>query len=416
MHHVRVLSELQALAEGLATRLDRGVAIDDQRLRLLVHTAHHGPVDEARLESIMRLQALPETVAWVLSLGIDRTAEPVLRVPANPALASLARVCAPLRLGAELLGYLWLIDADESLTEAELGIVAETARSAALVVQRERLLDDLEAGRQREAMRDLLADDQSVRSAAAEALATAVEPHAGRASVVVLQVPEVPDRTAQEVVAAVDDALDRAARRLVPRRCLRLARVDHGVLVVPSASNRRGLALEVAVMARAELARVLDVTDLRSGIGDEVADHVELLSSYRQAQSALRVAQIVPGFGPDVAWSELGVYRVLVHLPLEALPQDAVPPRLLGLLDSASGRELVRTVEVFLDQAADIRSTAATLSVHRTSLYYRLSRFTELTGLDLHDGKDRLSVHLGLKLARLSGMYAESSRARPRAR
>jgi DNA-binding PucR family transcriptional regulator len=42
------------------------------------------------------------------------------------------------------------------------------------------------------------------------------------------------------------------------------------------------------------------------------------------------------------------------------------------------------------------------LNVHRTSLYYRLGRFTELTGLDLADGGQRLAVHLGLKLLRLT--------------
>jgi DNA-binding PucR family transcriptional regulator len=39
--------------------------------------------------------------------------------------------------------------------------------------------------------------------------------------------------------------------------------------------------------------------------------------------------------------------------------------------------------------------------VHRTSLYYRLSRIELISGMDLASGGDRLSLHLGLKLARL---------------
>jgi DNA-binding PucR family transcriptional regulator len=42
------------------------------------------------------------------------------------------------------------------------------------------------------------------------------------------------------------------------------------------------------------------------------------------------------------------------------------------------------------------------LSIHRTTLYYRLGRITELTGMDLRDGGERLAVHLGLKLARFT--------------
>jgi DNA-binding PucR family transcriptional regulator len=60
---------------------------------------------------------------------------------------------------------------------------------------------------------------------------------------------------------------------------------------------------------------------------------------------------------------------------------------------------------VYLDSACDVRQTIAILRTHRTTLYYRLGRFTELTGLDLNNGHDRLAVHLGLKVARLTGLW-----------
>jgi DNA-binding PucR family transcriptional regulator len=106
-----------------------------------------------------------------------------------------------------------------------------------------------------------------------------------------------------------------------------------------------------------------------------------------------------------VAWSDLGVYRILVHLPLDELPEDAIPPTLLALLGNPNGREIIRSVEVYLDHAGDAKAAVEALKVHRTTLYYRLGRFSELTGLDLSDGGDRLAIHVGLKLARLAGSY-----------
>jgi hypothetical protein len=400
-----VLRELQAVTEGLAARLQRDVAIDDPRMRLLAHTAHHGLVDKARTESILRLQAPSAVVGYVVALGLDRARTPVVRVPPAPELELLARVCAPLRAGGELLGYLWLIDADESLTEEDLEVVTETAQSAAMVLQRDRLLDDLRAGRERELVRDLLSDDAGVRTAAAGALTALDEPQTGPARVVVINVPAGVDLLAGELIAEVDRALDRVARNLVPRRCLRLARVDHGLLVVPLGPGRRDNSRDVAAAARAELQRILGGAEVRSGVGDRVADLSEVVNSYRQARRAVRVSEVVPGFGPDVAWSDLGVYRILVHLPLDELPEDAIPPALLALLDSPSGREIIRTVEVYLDHAGDAKAAVDALKVHRTTLYYRLGRFAELTGLDLSDGGDRLAIHVGLKLARLAGSY-----------
>ncbi|NJP69214.1 PucR family transcriptional regulator [Streptomyces sp. ventii] len=64
-------------------------------------------------------------------------------------------------------------------------------------------------------------------------------------------------------------------------------------------------------------------------------------------------------------------------------------------------RELARTVESYLDHAGQAGRTAAALGVHRQTLYYRLSRVEQLTGLDLSDGADRLLLHMALKAARL---------------
>jgi sugar diacid utilization regulator len=400
VHDGPVLSDLQALAEALAARLDRAVAIDDPRMRLLVHTPHHGQVDPARTRSILERQADDAAVAHVMALGIARTDAPWVRVPGRPDLELLPRVCAPLRAQGALLGYLWIIDADESLSDAELSTVADTAASAALVLHRERLLVDLERGRDRERLRDLLSDDVTVRRAAADALRS-LERVAEGAAHRALVVHVLGDTGREDVRQAVEDALDRVSRRLGAKPALHLARGDHGVLLLEDGVPRPAAVQRV----REELTRLLPAARTRTGVGDASEALEDVARSWQQARQALRVAEAVPGFGDDVTWSQLGVYRVLVHLPLDELPDEALPPALLHLLTTDGGRELVRTVEGYLDHGGDARSTAEELHVHRTTLYYRLSRFTELTGLDLGDGDDRLTVHLGLKLARLAGRW-----------
>ena len=54
--------------------------------------------------------------------------------------------------------------------------------------------------------------------------------------------------------------------------------------------------------------------------------------------------------------------------------------------------------------------------MHRTSLYYRLSRIELITGMNLASGTDRLSLHLGLKLARLLHLLPEHAAGRFNAR
>jgi len=61
---------------------------------------------------------------------------------------------------------------------------------------------------------------------------------------------------------------------------------------------------------------------------------------------------------------------------------------------------------MFLDCAGEAQRTAAQLRVHRTTLYYRLNRIEQISGLSLRDGRDRLLAHLALRLHHLYGTPA----------
>jgi DNA-binding PucR family transcriptional regulator len=131
------------------------------------------------------------------------------------------------------------------------------------------------------------------------------------------------------------------------------------------------------------------VAGARHGLG-------ELGTAWLEASAAARAALAEPRLGPVAQWSAIGPYRLLTSLP----PQAAHDPAVRALLSPAH-RELAHTAEVFLDCAGQAGRTAAELGIHRQTLYYRLSRVEQLTGLDLDDGEDRLLLHMALKGARL---------------
>src|SRR5436853_230404 len=105
---------LQALVDALSLALERPVLLDDADLRPLAYSTQWGEIDPVRRESIMRRGASPAVRSALRAQGIAQ-AQGILRTRPEPDIAMEERVCAPVRSGANLLGYLWLLDAHHEL-------------------------------------------------------------------------------------------------------------------------------------------------------------------------------------------------------------------------------------------------------------------------------------------------------------
>jgi sugar diacid utilization regulator len=218
---------------------------------------------------------------------------------------------------------------------------------------------------------------------------------------------QVSSEEREDVRTTLHAVLRRAGRRATPLVSLSLARAGgRGVLLLAGRRPPEAVALRaVAEQLRDELTKALgDTLQVRVGVGPVVESATRAGLSARRAREAVSVAELVPGFGSVTAWDELGVYRLLVQLPLSDLPEDAIPDGLRTLMAADAEGSLVETLETWLDEGCESRSTVARLQVHRTSLYYRLGRIEEITGMSLNSGGVRLDLHLGLKLARLQGL------------
>jgi DNA-binding PucR family transcriptional regulator len=396
-------TELQPLVEHLGAALGRSVAIDDPHLHLLAYSRHYGDVDHARLESVLTREAPAEAMSYALSFGVG-TADGPVKIPANDALGFLARLCVPIRNRGSLLGYIWLIQTDQPLSTAEVEQVERAAEVAGELMRNDRLAQELRLAQEQGLLRDLLGADQAMRRHAATELIELrfVSPPRSVCCLVLR-----PSGGQGSPSSAIDETLSRARSVWPIRSTLQLGRIDHGalVLVLGQTGGRR----ENAEVARhiTESFRALEAGSWqpRVGIGSWVESLDQAQESYAQALHASRVAEVRGADTTD--WAGLGVYRTLTKLSSDELTQEALPPGLSKLLAADGSRDLVMTVEAFLDLAGDVKATSERLILHRTSVYNRLRRVEAAAGIDLGNGLDRLDLHLGLKMARLAGIITE---------
>lgn len=404
-----MIGELQRLVDALASRLSRAVVLEDRRQRMVAYSQHDQPMDTVRRESILQRQTTPEVISYLRRFGITESCRPV-RIPGNSDLDLLPRVCIPLRHQDLLLGFLWFIDADGSMRDEEVDLALRMGSDFALALYRENLVEELTQRRESEAVRNLLVNDPEARLYAARELVDAGSflADAGVTALVVLPVANGdPSADADLLRLAIEQSLVQTRRRALPRHTLHLLRFDHGLLLAagsdreggtPVAGHGRGL---VKAMERS-LGGLPGYDQVVVGVGERQSGLEDAWRSYEQARQAAQVAGSLPGIGPVAEWRELGVYRALAQLSVDQIGSGLLHPGLSALLDDDE-QTLARTLETYLDLAGNAQATAKALQLHRATLYYRLQRVEELAGADLKDGNDRLTLHLGLKLARLNG-------------
>lgn len=402
-------TELQRLVDALARRLKRTVAIDDREIRLMAYSSHEGVVvDPVRQYSILNRHVPQEVVRYVHTWALN-TSEPV-RIPPAPSLGfELARVCVPIDHDGAVLGWLVLIDDEGPLDAADMEAAVEAARTASVLIRRDRQAEELDQLRVRELLPSLLGDHPDEQKAAASALIESELFAAGaRVVAMVATIRRGTETLGDAERTALEAASEKALRGLPARHHLHLVRSDHAVLVLSTSDP--DLVTGHDGLARSLLDTLQGDAGIHGSVHIGVGESVDALhlaaGSYRQARLAADVAREV-GLDRVATYSDLGVYALLARIPSPERTRDAVPATLLRLLDQDEpARVLSGTLEAFLDHAGNVRVTAEALNIHRATLYYRLKRIETLTGADLDSGEDRLNLHVGLRLARLCGLLS----------
>jgi hypothetical protein len=376
------VADLQRIVDELAARLDRPLLLEDRLQRVVVYSEQSGPMDDIRRDSILRRHTTPEVRQWLRDAGAHDSPGP-LRTPGAPHLGLLPRVCVPVRHDAGLLGFLWFIDVDPAMSDAQVAEAAAAAPTLALALFHESLATGLASHRELEAVTGLLLGE---RDSARQLIEAGAFPQAQPVTVLVARPPAgEPDEALR---MALEQGLLALRRRLSGHHPLHLVRYDHAALLVsgtPVPPDDLHAAVPVPIVV---------------GVGRTRPVLAEAAESYVEARHAAEVAARVPGLGRSAHWERLGVYRMLTHLPGHELH-----PGLEPLLTEEQHLPLLETLETYLDLAGSAVATSRALRLHRTSLYYRLQRVEELARTDLKDGGERLALHLSLKLARLSGRY-----------
>jgi hypothetical protein len=366
--------ELQDIVDQAARVSARPVTLEDREFNLVAFCSHSRAGDAVRQDSILTRRSTPQVRSYFESFGIARAAEPV-PIPPDPERGLLGRLCIPVRWQSVTYGYLWLLEDGGPIAPGLLPELTATAgRVGVEMARRSRLRDDVgwKVG-------DLLSTYPETRARAAQEIAESWA---------------LPPGTPVAAVCVEAANVPLNAWRL-PRTVLVGSGEHASAFIVPlDAAHDLAAARSVTRTAFGALASSAHAV---AGIGGPVGALVRARESWLQARIAARVAAARRTEHLILEWPELGVHRLL-GIGTENALRDAVAVPGVARLLAEGGAELVRTATVYLDEAGSAQRTAAALGVHRQTLYHRLEKIEQLSGLSLDSGRDRLQLHLALTL------------------
>lgn len=159
-----------------------------------------------------------------------------------------------------------------------------------------------------------------------------------------------------------------------------------------SDSNETLMEIAETIVAMMNTEAMLNV---KVSFGTVVQELKDVSKSYKEAKMALDVGKIFYAEKDVIAYSTLGIGRLIYQLPInlckifiEEIFGDNVPYDL--------DEETLTTINKFFENNLNVSETSRQLFVHRNTLVYRIEKILKTTGLDLRNFDDALTFKIAL--------------------
>lgn len=183
--------------------------------------------------------------------------------------------------------------------------------------------------------------------------------------------------------------------------------VDEKNIIVVKEVSENDTANDIAKTAEVILAAFnSDSSDIHVAYGTIVSEIKEVSRSYKEARMALDVGKIFFEERKVIAYSTLGIGRLIYQLPIP-LCKMFIREIFDGKSPDDFDEETLTTINKFFENSLNVSETSRQLYIHRNTLVYRLDKLQKSTGLDLRVFEDAITFKIALMVVKYM-KYMES--------
>lgn len=139
--------------------------------------------------------------------------------------------------------------------------------------------------------------------------------------------------------------------------------------------------------------------DVHIAYGTIVGEIKEVSRSYKEAKMALDVGKIFFEEKNIIAYSTLGIGRLIYQLPIP-LCKMFIREIFDGKSPDDFDEETLITINKFFENNLNVSETSRQLYIHRNTLVYRLDKLQKSTGLDLRVFEDAITFKIALMVVK----------------
>ena len=133
--------------------------------------------------------------------------------------------------------------------------------------------------------------------------------------------------------------------------------------------------------------------------GTIVNELKDVSRSYKEARMALDVGKIFFEDQNVIAYSQLGIGRLIYQLPIP-LCKMFIKEIFGGKSPDDYDDELLTTINKFFENSLNVSETSRQLYIHRNTLVYRLDKLQKSSGLDLRVFEDAITFKIALMVVK----------------
>ena len=384
---------LEKFAETLAKILNRSVTIEDPNLKILAYSLV-GQTDEVRTRTIELGYTPTEVVNYLRKLGVfervQKDPKPQYLKPIPAMGIKFERIVAPILIGEQLFGYIWIIANGDSLTQLDYLAIERGAIVSALITSRDLAVYEAEQRGKSKIIDHLIDPESSEFSFQPDEIIERLGVSGDYQIINIQNVQEKVNAKHSFIPIITEQIKQKGFKATIVERSKSL------LLILNTEDEKhtlRFLKLLTEFSRESEMNWVIGVSQIANTID-------QFRRAFHEAIDATRIGSILEN-EQTTYWyySKLGFLTWIMETTTETLGNNYYYRLVENMdqYDNERNADILKTLDIYFGTFANAQETARLLFIHRNTLRQRLKKIQEIWGIQLDEPFEMLNLYYAIK-------------------